>query len=277
MEEREIKKAVRDSYAKVATEMGSCCGPAGCGAAVGADIRSKAIGYTEDDLSAAPDGANMGLGCGNPVALSSLKEGETVLDLGSGPGLDCFLAASKVGPGGQVIGVDMTPQMLDKARANAAKGGYTNVEFRMGELEHLPVADGEVDVVISNCVINLVPDKKKTFGEAYRALKPGGRLAVSDMVLLGEWPQEVPKSIQAYAGCLAGAVRKDEYLAAVKEAGFDQVEVVDEVRADELLGEGFDELVESPGFGSETRKLGDSLAGVADIVASIKVAAVKPG
>ncbi|MDH4067872.1 MAG: arsenite methyltransferase, partial [Dehalococcoidia bacterium] len=171
---------------------------------------------------------NLGLGCGNPVALASLKEGEVVLDLGSGAGFDCFLAASRVGPQGKVIGVDMTPEMLDKARENVRQGNYQNVEFRLGEIENLPVADNSVDVIISNCVINLSQDKPKVFKEAFRVLKPGGRLMVSDIVLLGDLPREILNSVEAYVGCIAGASKKIDYLEAIKAAGFTQVEVVDE-------------------------------------------------
>jgi ubiquinone/menaquinone biosynthesis C-methylase UbiE len=168
------------------------------------------------------------LGCGNPIALASLKEGETVLDLGSGAGFDCFLAASRVGNRGKVIGVDMTPEMLEKARENARKGNYTNVEFRLGEIENLPVADNSVDIVISNCVVNLSPDKKRVFAEAFRALKPGGRLMISDLVLLKELPDFIKNSIEAYIGCVSGAILKDEYLMVIKAAGFQDVKIVNE-------------------------------------------------
>jgi len=230
VKETEIKKAVRDRYGSIAEDSGSCCGPAKscCSSTNTADVVSRKIGYSEEEIKAAPEGANLGLGCGNPVAIASLKEGETVLDLGSGAGFDCFLAAGKVGESGRVIGVDMTPEMLDRARNNAAKGGYSNVEFRLGEIENLPVADGSADVVISNCVINLSPDKHRVFAEAFRALKPGGRLMVSDIVLLRELPDYVRDSIEAYVGCVAGAETKGEYLAAIKLAGFTDVKVVDE-------------------------------------------------
>ncbi|MCK5548080.1 MAG: arsenite methyltransferase, partial [Thermoplasmata archaeon] len=185
-------------------------------------------GYSEQELGSIPKGADLGLGCGNPTALASLKAGETVLDLGSGGGFDCFLAARQVGETGKVIGVDMTPEMLEKARLNAKKGGYDNVEFRLGEIENLPAADNSVDVVISNCVINLAPDKGKVFREAFRVLKPGGRLMVSDMVLLKELPDSIKNSIQAYIGCLSGAMMKDDYLEAIKAAGFHEVDVHDE-------------------------------------------------
>ena len=186
------------------------------------------MGYSEAEMAAAPEGANLGLGCGNPTALASLKSGEVVLDLGSGAGFDCFLAAKKVGATGRVIGVDMTPEMIEKARKNAEKAGVANVEFRLGEIENLPVADNSVDVVISNCVINLAPDKKRVFAEAFRVLRPGGRLMVSDIVLLAELPQVIMDSVAAHVGCLAGASRKQDYLGAVEVAGFRDVQVVGE-------------------------------------------------
>jgi SAM-dependent methyltransferase len=175
-----------------------------------------------------PDGANLGLGCGNPVALASLKEGETVLDLGSGAGFDCFLASQRVGPKGKVIGVDMTPEMLDRARENARKDGYNNVEFRLGEIENLPVADNTADVIISNCVINLSTDKAKVFSEAFRALKAGGRLMVSDIVLLKELPEFLKGSIEAYVGCIAGAMKRGDYVRTIRNAGFQDVRIVEQ-------------------------------------------------
>jgi len=193
---------------------------------------SKAIGYSEEQLNAIPEGADLGLGCGNPTALASLEEGETVLDLGSGAGIDCFLAAQAVGPGGRVIGVDMTAEMIDRARENTRANGVENVEFRLGEIEHLPVADGSADVVISNCVVNLSPDKPQVFRDAFRALKPGGRLFLSDIVLLKELPDEIRESIEAYVGCVAGASMKADYLGAIEAAGFRDVEVLEEVLAD---------------------------------------------
>ena len=230
MKEAEIKKVVREGYAKVAREEGSCCAPVSscCGSTDLAEDISKKIGYRDEELASVPEGANLGLGCGNPVALASLAEGETVLDLGAGAGFDCFLAANKVGKKGKVIGVDMTPEMLEKARQNAQKGDYANVEFRLGEIENIPAADDSVDVVISNCVINLSPDKKRVFNEAFRVLKPGGRLMVSDIVLLKELPDFIKNSIEAYVGCISGAMMKGDYLAAIREAGFQEVEVMDE-------------------------------------------------
>jgi arsenite methyltransferase len=230
MRKQEVKKAVREGYAQIARQGSSCCAPASscCGTTAVAQDISKKIGYTEEELKAVPEGANLGLGCGNPVALASLEKGETVLDLGSGAGFDCFLAAQKVGAKGKVIGVDMTPEMLDKARENARKGKYKNVEFRLGEIENLPVADSSVDVIISNCVINLSTDKSRVFAEAFRALKPGGRLMVSDIVVLKELPEAIKNSVQAYIGCLSGAVMKAEYLKLIKKAGFKDVSILDE-------------------------------------------------
>jgi SAM-dependent methyltransferase len=187
-------------------------------------------------MNVVPEGANLGLGCGNPIALASLKEGETVLDLGSGAGFDCFLAARAVGPKGRVIGVDMTPEMIDKSRENARKSGFGNVEFRLGEIEHLPAADNSVDAVISNCVINLSTAKDKVFAEAYRVLKPGGRVMISDLVLSRELPEPVAGSLAAYAGCISGAVMKDAYLRMIEAAGFRDVGIAEETSFS--IGEG---------------------------------------
>jgi SAM-dependent methyltransferase len=196
---------------------------------------SSAVGYSQEELQSIPADANLGLGCGNPLALASLKAGEMVLDLGSGGGIDCFLAAKQVGPQGHVIGVDMTAEMIHLARANAAKGGFSNVEFRLGEIENLPVADDSVDVAISNCVINLSVDKPKVFREIFRALKPGGRLMVSDIVVIQPLPMGIIDSISAYTGCIAGAMSKDDYLAAIGAAGFSDVKILAEVKVPEDL------------------------------------------
>ena len=214
MEDKKIKKTVREGYARIANQKSSCCGSTEvcCGNTPSSEDMSKNVGYTEEQLESVPEGANLGLGCGNPTALLSLKEGEVVLDLGSGAGFDCFLAANKVGKTGKVIGIDMTPEMLKKARENATKGGYSNVEFHLGEIEDLPVNDNSVDVVLSNCVINLSPDKEKVFQEAYRVLKPGGRFAVSDIVLLKTLPDFIKNSVEAYVGCISGAILKNNYL-----------------------------------------------------------------
>jgi len=239
MKESEIKKAVRENYGNIAkTENAGCCSQSksqsksqSCCSSSSAKMAktiSKDIGYSEQDMTSVPEGANLGLGCGNPVAIAGLQAGEVVLDLGSGAGFDCFLAAAKVGDRGRVIGVDMTPEMLDRARENARKGEYKNVEFRLGEIENLPVADGSVDVIISNCVINLAPDKQRVFSEAYRVMKPGGRMMVSDIVLLQPLPEFINESVKAYVGCIAGASLKTDYLAAIRKAGFKNVKVTDE-------------------------------------------------
>jgi SAM-dependent methyltransferase len=229
MRKKEIKKVVKESYAKIIRQGGSCCGPVNSSYGsidLPQDFLTK-IGYTSEELQAVPEGS-IGLGCGNPVALASLREGETVLDLGSGAGFDCFLAANKVGKKGRVIGVDMTPEMVERAKENAKKGNYGNIEFRLGEIESLPVADNSIDVIISNCVINLSPDKRMAFKEAFRVLRPGGRLMVSDIVLLNELPGFIRDSIEAYIGCLSGAILKEDYMEAIREAGFHEVRIVDE-------------------------------------------------
>jgi arsenite methyltransferase len=227
MEDQEVKLVVKENYARVAKQDSSCCSSMCCGTSKPKEI-SKRIGYTDEELEAVPSGSNLGLGCGNPTALASIKAGEIVLDLGSGAGFDCFLASNKVGPEDRVIGVDMTEEMVARARDNASKGGYENVEFRQGEIENLPVEDNAIDVIISNCVINLVPSKDKAFKESFRVLKPGGRLMVSDIVLLKKLPDFVKDSIEAYVGCVAGAATKDRYLDAIKSAGFGNVTVIDE-------------------------------------------------
>jgi len=233
MVDNNIKATVREHYANIVREGGSCCGPAParggcCGEAPVESEVSRRIGYSEQELGAVPQGSNLGLGCGNPLAFAALKQGDVIVDLGSGAGFDCFLAARQVGDSGRVIGVDMTPEMVDRARHNAAEGGYSNVEFRLGEIENLPVADGSADMVISNCVINLSTDKPRVFREALRVLKPGGRLMVSDLVLAKPLPESVRRSAEAYAGCIAGAMLKHDYLAAIGEAGFTEVEVMAE-------------------------------------------------
>ena len=230
MKKEDIKQLVREGYARVAQQNVSCCGSSqSCctGASLSEQI-SKNIGYSEEEIKAVPEGANLGLGCGNPIAMASLKDGEIVLDLGSGAGFDCFLAANKVGKEGKVIGIDMTPEMIEKARENAKKSNYTNVEFRLGEIEHLPVADNSVDIVISNCVINLSPDKTRVFAEAFRVLRPGGRVMISDIVLLKPLPEIILNTIEAYIGCIAGAIMKDEYVKAIQTVGFKEVKIIDE-------------------------------------------------
>lgn len=223
----EIRQAVRQQYGRVAKEggSGSGCGPACCGTSTASpEALSQGLGYSADDVGTVPQGANMGLGCGNPQAIAALKRGEVVLDLGGG-GFDCFLAARQVGNAGQVIGVDMTSEMVSKARANAENGGYRNVEFRLGEIENLPVADGTVDVIISNCVINLSPDKPRVFGESYRVLKPGGRLAISDVVAFAELPESVRQDMALYTGCVAGASSTSEIEAMLRASGFTEIRV----------------------------------------------------
>lgn len=227
MEKQEIRKVVREQYGNIVKQGSSCCGSKSLPSqsCCSTDAKSQSIGYSSEDLKSVPDGANLGLGCGNPVALASLKKGETVLDLGSGAGFDAFLSANRVGKTGKVIGVDMTAEMIEKARENARKDDYKNVEFRLGEIENLPVADNSVDVIISNCVINLSPDKPRVFQEAFRVLKSGGRLMVSDMVLLNKLPKSIKESVEAYVGCIAGASMKEDYLKMIEEAGFKSVTV----------------------------------------------------
>jgi SAM-dependent methyltransferase len=218
------RSVVREKYGAVAN--GGSCGCGCCGAEADDEAALTALGYTAEQRAAIPEGADLGLGCGNPIAHAQLKAGETVLDLGSGAGIDCFLAAREVGPTGRVIGVDMTPAMLDRARANRAKVNATNVEFRLGEIEHLPVADASVDVIISNCVVNLSPDKSQVFRDALRVLKPGGRLVVSDLVLKRPLDEKLKRDVDLYVGCVAGASLKDDYLQLMRDAGFHDVTIV---------------------------------------------------
>jgi len=227
MEETKQRKEVREGYAKIARP-GFSCGSAAscCSGSSDYEQISRQIGYSDEELHSVPEGANLNLGCGNPVALASLKKGEIVLDLGSGAGLDCFLAAKNVGEKGKVIGVDMTPEMVDKARENARKGNYKNVEFRLGEIENLPVADNTADVIISNCVINLSPNKKRVFEEAFRALKPGGRLMVSDVVLLKELPETIKRRAHP-ASCVRWAMMKDEYIKTIEQVGFQKLRILE--------------------------------------------------
>ncbi len=294
-----IRKIVREEYANVANRRrtSSCCGPSNaseatqssscssesCGGAIRIPAEkmdeflqkySAQLGYTEEDLKSIPDGSNLALGCGNPTAHASIKEGETVLDLGSGGGLDCFIAAKKVGKSGKIIGVDMTPSMIDKARENARKGNYNNVEFRLGEIEHLPVADNSVDLIISNCVINLAPNKENVFREAFRVLKPGGRLMVSDIVLLRELPDAIRENVQAYVSCIGGAIMKDKYIEAIENAGFQNVEIIEQSNfstTEFLLGD--DDIKEALGDQVEKVKELDQLDFDST---SIKVKAIKP-
>jgi arsenite methyltransferase len=259
----QVRQAVRARYGQIAVGGGGCCGPTGCGgqpangepdpAAI-----SQRMGYSPSETSAVPEGANLGLGCGNPQALAAIKPGEIVLDLGSGAGFDAFLAARAVGPSGRVIGVDMTPEMISKARMNQTKGASANVEFRLGEIENLPVADATADVVISNCVINLSPDKRRVFQEAFRVLKPGGRLAVSDIVALAPIPAELREDWALYTGCVSGASLVEEIRAMLRDAGFADIRIARKGESREIVGQWL------PG-----RK-------VEDFVASASIEAVKP-
>ncbi len=276
MEKKYVRKVVREGYAKIAKQDDPCCAPTHscCGSPDSAEDISKKLGYSAEELKTVPEGSNLGLGCGNPVALASLKEGETVLDLGAGAGFDCFLAANKVGKKGKIIGVDMTPEMIEKARENAENSGVDNVEFRLGEIENLPVADNSVDAIISNCVINLSPDKKRVFIEAYRVLKSGGRLMISDIVLLKELPKEIRDSIEAYVGCVSGAVLKEEYLKLIKETGFQDVKIMEEKSfpADNVINDPTaKEFIEK--FNIPAEKVED----VVNSIQSISVFGVKPG
>ena len=222
----QIREAVRENYGQIAESSSSCCDASCCTPSAQApQLLSLQLGYSPQDLVAVPEGANLGLGCGNPQAIANLQPGEVVLDLGSGAGFDCFLAARQVGPGGRVIGVDMTAQMITKARANAQQDGYDNVEFRLGEIEHLPVADASVDVIISNCVINLSPEKADVFAEAFRVLRPGGRLAVSDVVAFAKIPDEVRDDMALLSSCISGAEEVGVVERLLQEAGFEQVVV----------------------------------------------------
>ena len=273
MKKQNIKKAVREGYAKVAAG-GSCCSNQitnCCGQANLAREISSNIGYSKEDLEKVPEGSNLGLGCGNPIALASLKSGEVVLDLGSGAGFDCFLAVDKVGPQGKVIGIDMTPEMIDKARDNARKAGIGNIEFRLGEIENLPVADSVIDIIISNCVINLSPDKERVFKEAFRVLKPGGRMMVSDIVLEKELPESIKDDISAYVSCISGAILKDEYISTIKQAGFTDIKILDEVSfpISYIIG---DDTVKTITNNVDSNMLDD----LKDTVLSIKVSAKKP-
>ena len=262
----EIRQNVRESYAQVAeaSNEGSSCGTGSSCCGVSDDdainaLVSTRLGYSEDDLENVPEGADMGLGCGNPRAIASIKKGETILDLGSGGGFDCFLAAAETGESGQVIGIDMTPTMISKARTNAEKGQYNQVEFRLGEIEHMPVANDIVNVIISNCVINLSPDKSQVFNEAYRVLKPGGRLAISDVVASMELPDEIRNDLALYSGCMAGASQISELQTILEECGFEQINISPKDESKDFIKDW------APGRGVE------------DYVLSATIEAVKPG
>lgn len=248
-----VRTQVRGAYAKVAN--GSCgCGVGCCGTQ---GSGSLAMGYTEEDVASVPEGANLGLGCGNPQAIAALRPGEIVLDLGSGAGFDCFLASKRVGQTGQVIGVDMTPEMITKARDNARRVEASNVEFRLGEIEHLPVPDASIDVILSNCVINLSPDKSTVFKEAFRVLKPGGRLAISDVVATKAMPRELSENVEALTGCIAGAADVDELRRFLADAGFHTVKIEPRAESREIIAQ--------------------CMPGAEDYVASATIEAKKPG
>ncbi len=262
----EIRQNVRESYSQVAeaSNSGDSCGTQSscCGVSDDAAINTLAstrLGYSEGDLNNVPEGADMGLGCGNPRAIASIKPGETILDLGSGGGFDCFLAASETGEKGRVIGIDMTPTMISKARANAVKGKYQQVEFRLGEIEHMPVANEVVDVIISNCVINLSPDKQQVFSEAFRVLKPGGRLAISDVVASTELPDTIKNDLALYSGCMAGASLIGELQNILENCGYKQIKIAPKDDSKEFIKDW------APGRGVE------------DYVLSATIEAVKPG
>ncbi len=242
LKDDKVRQGVRKVYSDIAKSNGAgCCSPAStcCGSENKPTVKdiSTRLGYSKEEVTCAPEGANMGLGCGNPQAIASLKAGETVVDLGSGGGFDCFLAARAVGQSGYVIGVDMTAEMISKARENAEKSGFDNVEFRLGEIEHLPVADNTADVIMSNCVINLSPDKNLVYKDAFRVLKRGGRLAISDIVATAELPDEVRQDIALFAGCVAGAALIDEIEAMLRDAGFTDIRIKPKEESRELIRE----------------------------------------
>ncbi len=230
-----IRNAVRDRYGEIARSEAGCCVSSSCCSTPAGAEASPQLGYSSEDMAAVPEGSNMGLGCGNPRAIAALKEGETVLDLGSGGGFDCFLAARQVGPAGRVIGVDMTPEMITKARAAAEQGGHENVEFRLGEIEHVPAADNSVNVIMSNCVINLSPDKRQVFREAHRILRPGERLAIADVVATREIPETVKQDLNKHAGCVSGAAIVDDLRAMLRDAGFTRITVATKEESREFI------------------------------------------
>ena len=265
MDKNDVRSAVREHYGKVAERAQSCCGPTCCStgpetAGNSADTATvaQALGYSLGDTTAVPEGANLGLGCGNPLAIASLCAGETVLDLGSGAGFDALLASRAVGPEGRIIGVDMTAEMIGKARTNAARGDYHNVEFRLGEIEHLPVADHTVDAIISNCVINLSPDKGAVFREAFRVLKPSGRIAVSDIVALQPIPESMRQDLAAYSGCVSGAATVRDLQELLASAGFRAVRIRPRPESRSFIREWFPDR------------------GIEDCIVSATVEAVKP-
>ncbi|MHC4597434.1 MAG: arsenite methyltransferase [Planctomycetota bacterium] len=272
---QDLREVVRSAYGKIASEAGSCCGPPSCcGPQTDADTLAQKIGYSETELASLPDGANMGLSCGNPTALAALREGEVVVDLGSGGGFDVFLAAQKVGKSGLAIGVDMTPEMLSTARRNVAtfteRTELTNVEFRLGEIENLPLADASVDVILSNCVINLSPEKQKVWNDVARVLKPGGRVAVSDLALLKPIPEALRQSVEALVGCVAGAVLVEDTRRMLVEAGFVDIELLSRIEIIDSMADWSDPLYNSL---EGLLKPGEKMS---DYVTSLEIAATKP-
>lgn len=238
---RTIRDSIRRNYAQVAikgtTSGGCCCSPGCCDSNSTIGIKEATLrnGYTDKEMEATPSESNMGLGCGNPIAIASIQEGDTVLDLGNGGGFDCFLARRQVGESGYVIGVDMTPEMVNRARENAAKSGYNNVDFRLGEIENLPVSDSSVDIIISNCVVNLSQDKDKVFQEAFRVLKSGGKIAISDIVATADLPVEIKSDLRMMAGCIAGAEYIDNINGMLKDAGFTNIKLTPKDNSREIL------------------------------------------
>ena len=270
-ESSDIRDKVRERYADVARTAGatSCCGSEQSCSTV---ETSQAAGYTASELESIPEAANLGAGCGNPTAVAEIREGETVVDLGSGGGIDCFLAAKATGPNGRVIGIDMTDEMLERARKNAKDGGFTNVEFRKGFIEELPLDDASADLVISNCVINLSPDKPRVFREVYRSLKQGGRMVISDIVVTEALPEVVQRSIEAYVGCIAGALHIDDYLGAIRAAGFSEVEVISKNNYGSIVTADTDLVAR---FAAELGTDAASVERWASAVTSLRVRAVK--
>jgi SAM-dependent methyltransferase len=257
----QVRATVRSRYGSIPASGSSCCGPATsgcCGSSAPPDAIAHELGYSEQDTAGVPQGSNLGLGCGNPTAIAGLRPGETVLDLGSGAGFDAFLAARAVGASGRVIGIDMTPEMLQTARENLRRSGRPNVEFRLGEIEHLPVADATIDVVMSNCVINLSPEKERVFREAFRVLRPGGRLSISDIVALQPLPAELQKDVDLYTGCVAGAATVADLQQMLRDAGFADVRIEPKQELQPIIDGWF------PG------------RGIANYVASANITATKP-
>jgi arsenite methyltransferase len=233
----EIKQAVKEKYGEIAQGKSSCCG--GPKKYASSSVIRLTQGYDDNEVNVLPEDSDLGLGCGFPTRSAKFETGQTVLDLGSGAGVDCFLAAKAVGPDGKVIGIDMTDEMIEKARANAKQKGFTNVEFRLGEIEDLPVDSDIVDIVISNCVLNLVPDKEKAFSEIYRVLKPGGYFVVSDVVYVGEMPKEIREKMDLWTGCLAGAVQEHEYIEIIQKSGFYPVNILTSTKLDQFATDKF--------------------------------------